>query len=74
MRRFKIAGIFETGIEKIDDEIIFASLIGVQELTDFGVTKENSLNYVSGFEVQIDSWVELENQYKNAINFRLEVL
>ena len=65
MRRFKIAGIFETGIEKIDDEIIFASLIGVQELTDFGVTKENSLNYVSGFEVQIDSWVELENQYKN---------
>ena len=65
MRRFKIAGIFETGIEKIDDEIIFASLIGVQELTDFGVTKENSFNYVSGFEVQIDSWVELENQYKN---------
>ena len=65
MRLFKIAGIFETGIEKIDDEIIFASLIGVQELTDFGVTKENSLNYVSGFEVQIDSWVELENQYKN---------
>jgi len=65
MRRFKIAGIFETGIEKIDDEIIFASLIGVQELTDFGVTKENSLNYVSGFEVQIDSWVEVENQYKN---------
>jgi lipoprotein-releasing system permease protein len=65
MRRFKIAGIFETGIEKIDDEIIFAPLIGVQELTDFGVTKENSLNYVSGFEVQIDSWVELENQYKN---------
>ena len=65
MRRFKIAGIFETGIEKIDDEIIFASLIGVQKLTDFGVTKENSLNYVSGFEVQIDSWVELENQYKN---------
>jgi lipoprotein-releasing system permease protein len=65
MRRFKIAGIFETGIEKIDDEIIFASLLGVQELTDFGVTKENSLNYVSGFEVQIDSWVELENQYKN---------
>lgn len=65
MRRFKIAGIFETGIEKIDDEIIFASLIGVQELTDFGVTKENSLNYVSGFEVQIDSWIDLENQYKN---------
>ena len=65
MRRFIIKGIFETGIEKIDNEIIFASLIGVQELTDFGVTKENSLNYVSGFEVQIDSWEDLENQYQN---------
>lgn len=65
MRRFIIKGIFETGIEKIDNEIIFASLIGVQELTDFGVTKENSLNYVSGFEVQINSWEDLENQYQN---------
>lgn len=65
MRRFKIIGIFETGIEKIDNEIIFASLVGVQELTDFGVTKENSLNYVSGFEVQIENWEELENQSIN---------
>lgn len=68
MRRFKIIGIFETGIEKIDNEIIFASLKSVQELNDFGVAQENSLNYVSGFEVQIDNWNELEIKHEQIAN------
>lgn len=64
MKRFKIAGIFETGIEKIDNEIIFASLSSVQELNDFGVAQENSLNFVSGFEVQINNWDDLESKHQ----------
>ena len=57
-------GIFETGIEKIDNEIIFASLSSVQELNDFGVAQENSLNFVSGFEVQINNWDDLESKHQ----------
>ena len=65
MRRFTIAGIFETGIEKIDNEVIFTSLKSVQELNDFGVTQDNTMEFVSGFEVQIDNWEELEKQHEN---------
>ncbi|MEE3144534.1 MAG: FtsX-like permease family protein [Bacteroidota bacterium] len=65
MRRFKVAGIFETGIEKIDNEVIFTSLKSVQELNDFGVTQDNSMEFISGFEVQINHWEELEKQHEN---------
>ena len=65
MRRFKIAGIFETGIEKIDNEVIFTSLKSVQELNDFGVTQDNTTEFISGFEVQINHWEELEKQHEN---------
>ena len=60
MKRFKIAGIFETGIEKIDNQMIFAPLTAVQKLSDFGVENEDATDYVSGFEIQISEWNELD--------------
>ena len=37
----------------------------VQELNDFGVTQDNSMEFISGFEVQVDNWEELEKQHEN---------
>lgn len=64
MKRFRIMGIFETGIEKIDEEVVFTSLGAVQQLSDFNMENNKNSEYVSGFEVQIDDWDELEYQHE----------
>ena len=64
MKRFRIMGIFETGIEKIDEEVVFTSLGAVQQLSDFGMESNRNRELVSGFEVQIDDWNELEAQHE----------
>ena len=60
MQRFKIIGIFETGIDKIDRQIVFAPLKKVQELCDFGDRKKGNTHFVSGFEIHIEDWKSLE--------------
>jgi len=73
MKRFKIEGIFETGIEKIDNQMIFAPLTAVQKLSDFGIENEDATDYVSGFEIQISDWNELDvQQEKIAEKIELE--
>jgi len=64
MKRFRIMGIFETGIEKIDEEVVFTSLGAVQQLSDFGMENNRNSELVSGFEVQIDDWNELDAQHE----------
>jgi len=64
MKRFRIMGIFETGIEKIDEEVVFTSLGAVQQLSDFGMDNDKNKEFVSGFEVQIDNWDELDLQHE----------
>tara|TARA_B100000524_G_scaffold30603_2_gene15221 strand:+ start:14852 stop:16159 length:1308 start_codon:yes stop_codon:yes gene_type:complete len=61
MQRFKIKGIFETGIDKIDRQIVFAPLKKVQELSDFGDRNRGNNHFVSGFEIHIDNWESLQN-------------
>lgn len=60
MQRFKIKGIFETGIEKLDQQIVFSPLKKVQELGDFADLNKGETNFVSGFEIQITDWNSLE--------------
>jgi lipoprotein-releasing system permease protein len=60
MQRFKIKGIFETGIEKLDQQIVFSPLKKVQELSDFSDLNKGKTNFVSGFEIQITDWNSLE--------------
>ena len=60
MQRFKIKGIFETGIEKLDQQIVFSPLKKVQELSDFADLNKGKTNFVSGFEIQITDWNSLE--------------
>ncbi len=64
MDRFRVVGIFETGIEKIDNEVVFTSLGAVQQLSDFGMDDSENMRFVSGFEVQIDDWDELDSKYE----------
>lgn len=45
MRKFTIAGIFQTGLEELDKTYIFGDIAHVQKLNDWGE------NQVSGFEV-----------------------
>ena len=61
MQRFKVTGIFETGIDKIDQQIVFAPLKKVQELCDFGERNNGNTEFVSGFEIHIDDWESLKN-------------
>ncbi len=61
MQRFKVKGIFETGIDKIDQQIVFAPLKKVQELSDFGDRNKGNTHFVSGFEIHIGDWESLEN-------------
>lgn len=61
MQRFKVKGIFETGIDKIDQQIVFAPLKKVQELSDFGDRNKGNTHFVSGFEIHIEDWESLEN-------------
>ena len=60
MQRFKIVGIFDTGIDKIDRQIVFAPLKKVQELCDFGDLNKGNTHFVSGFEIHIEDWKSLE--------------
>ena len=61
MQRFEVKGIFETGIDKIDQQIVFAPLKKVQELSDFGDRNKGNTHFVSGFEIHIGDWESLEN-------------
>ena len=60
MQRFKIIGIFETGVDKIDQQIVFAPLKKVQELSDFAGRNGGNTHFVSGFEIHIEDWESLE--------------
>ena len=59
MQRFKIVGIFETGIDKLDNQVVFAPLNKVQELCDFSELNKGEIHFVSGFEIQIMEWDKL---------------
>ena len=59
MQRFKIVGIFETGIDKLDNQVVFAPLNKVQELCDFSDLNKGEIRFVSGFEIQIAEWDKL---------------
>lgn len=61
MQRFKIVGIFETGIDKLDNQVVFAPLNKVQELCDFNDLNKGATHFVSGFEIQINEWNQLED-------------
>lgn len=39
-RQFQIVGIYETGLEDFDKELVFCSLTQVQQLNDWGITAE----------------------------------
>ena len=60
MQRFKIIGIFETGVDKIDQQIVFAPLKKVQELSDFADRNGGNTHFVSGFEIHIEDWKSLK--------------
>ena len=60
MQRFKIIGVFETGVDKIDQQIVFAPLKKVQELSDFADLNGGNTHFVSGFEIHIEDWKSLK--------------
>ena len=55
VRRFTINGIYESGMEKFDNSIILVDIQHIQKLNNW--TKDQ----VSGFEVILDNYAELEN-------------
>jgi lipoprotein-releasing system permease protein len=68
MQRFKIVGIFETGIDKLDNQVVFAPLNKVQELCDFSDLNKGEIRFVSGFEIQITEWdrlAEIDSKIKD---------
>ncbi len=62
MRRFTVAGIFETSLEEFDKVFIFGDIRHIQKLNDW------SEEQVSGFEVNITKFSELDRQTNNVIN------
>jgi len=69
MRKFKIAGIYETGLEEFDKQYIFADIAHIQKLNDW------SKDQVGGFEVLINDYDDLdeigEQVYLNIIGSEL---
>ena len=62
MRRFTVAGIFETSLEEFDKVFIFGDIRHIQKLNDW------SEEQISGFEVNITKFSELEKQTYNVMN------
>ncbi len=62
MRRFTVAGIFETSLEEFDKVFIFGDVRHIQKLNDW------SEEQVSGFEVNITKFSELDRQTLNVTN------
>ncbi len=62
MRRFTVAGIFETSLEEFDKVFIFGDVRHIQKLNDW------SKEQVSGFEVNITKFSELDRQTLNVTN------
>jgi lipoprotein-releasing system permease protein len=61
-RRFKVAGIFETSLEEFDKVFIFGDIRHIQKLNDW------SEDQVSGFELNLNSFRELEDQTLSVMN------
>jgi len=62
MRRFTVAGIFETSLEEFDKVFIFGDVRHIQKLNDW------SEEQVSGFEINITKFSELDRQTYNVMN------
>jgi lipoprotein-releasing system permease protein len=60
MRRFKVAGIYETGLEEFDKIYVIADIKHVQRLNDWDSTQ------ISGYEVMISNLKKIDN-LKNAV-------
>ena len=54
-RRFIVSGIYESGMEKFDNSIILADIQHIQKLNNW------NRDQISGFEVILDNYSELEN-------------
>ncbi len=61
-RRFKISGIYETGLEDFDNMYVIADIAQIQKLNNW--TK----NQVAGFEVLIDNFKDLDKISENVYN------
>ena len=67
-RKFKIAGIYETGLEEFDDMYLIGDLRHVQRLNNW------EKDQVGGFEVFVDDFRNIDNMWEqvyNAIGFEL---
>ncbi len=62
MRRFTVAGIFETSLEEFDRIFVFGDLRHIQRLNDW------SEEQISGFEVNINDFTDLEKQTYHVMN------
>jgi lipoprotein-releasing system permease protein len=62
MRRFKVTGIFETSLEEFDKTFVFGDIRHIQRLNDWRPEQ------VSGFEININEFSELEEQTYNVMN------
>ena len=62
MRRFTVAGIFETSLEEFDKVFIFGDIRHIQKLNDW------SENQISGFEVNLTNFRDLEEQTIQVMN------
>jgi len=61
-RRFTVAGIFETSLEEFDKVFIFGDIRHIQKLNDW------SEEQVSGFEVNLTTFSELDRETSHVIN------
>lgn len=62
MRRFTVAGIFETSLEEFDKVFIFGDIRHIQKLNDW------SEEQISGFEVNLTTFSELDRQTYQVMN------
>ncbi len=58
MRKFTISGIYETSLEEFDKLIVLADIAHIQRLNNW------SKDQISGFEVLVDNFEELEEKYE----------
>lgn len=57
-RKFTVAGIYDTGLEEYDKLFVLADIAHIQKLNNW------SENQISGFEILIDNYDELEEMYE----------
>jgi len=72
LRKYKIVGIYETGLQEYDEKFVLADINDIQKLNDW---KLDNTELISGFEILIDDYddlTEMTETVRDAVGYKFD--